>query len=77
MSEEQDTRQRYTCKCPCGNVFYAAKSIMQEWGILDTGHGSCPECKTFYNLAVDEVTKTMKLTPWDEYVKNRKIEECE
>lgn len=64
----EDTRERYKCECPCGKVFYAAKSIFQYWGILDAGHGSCPECKTFYNLTVQEETKSMKLTPWDEYV---------
>lgn len=68
----EDTRERYKCECPCGKVFYAAMSLAQSWGSLDAGHGSCPECKTFYNLTVQEETKSMKLTPWDEYIENRK-----
>lgn len=68
----EDNRKRYECNCPCGKIFYATKSIMQEWGILDRGHGSCPQCKTFYNLTFDEQTEKMILTLWDDFVKDLK-----
>lgn len=67
----EDTRERYKCECPCGNIFYAAMSIFQSWGVLDAGHGSCPECNAFYNLTLQKEFKSMKLTPWNEYIKNK------
>lgn len=73
MNEEQDIKQRYKCECPCGNIFYATKSIAQESGYLDKGFGSCPKCKIFYNLIVNEDTKKMELTPWDEYIEKMKL----
>ncbi len=71
----EEKRERYTCLCPvCGYEFYACKSIAQEaFGIEDAGHGSCPKCKTFHNLQLDEANKKMIVTPWDEYLK--KLEE--
>lgn len=67
--------KRYKCDCKCGNVFYACKSITQSWGILDAGHGSCPKCKTFYNLTVDEDNDRMILRPWEEYLESRRDKE--
>jgi len=66
-----DNRELYICNCVCGNFFYAAKSIFQNWGMLDCGHASCPECKVFYNLEVQEETKSMKLTPWHEHKRTK------
>lgn len=61
----EDKRERYKCECKCGNVFYACKSIFQSWGMLENGHGSCPACKTFYRLTLDEKNKRMILTKWE------------
>jgi len=66
----QDKRKRYKCECKCGNVFYATKSILQNMGMLNAGCGSCPKCKTFYNLTLDEENEIMELLEWDEYQKN-------
>lgn len=74
MTEQiKDERKRYECNCYCGKTFYACKSIFQEWGILDKGHGSCPECKTFYNLSVDEENGKMILTEWNKYLNKREL----
>ena len=70
MPEEiKDERKRYECNCKCGKTFYACKSIFQELGQLDLGHGSCPECFAFYNLSVDEENSKMILTEWNDYLK--------
>ena len=73
MSE--DKRKRYRCDCPCGNTFWACKSIFQEFFKNDkAGHGSCPECKTFYNLTFDAENECMKLTKWEDYIEKCKKE---
>jgi len=68
-----DTRKRYYCKCPvCGKEFWACKSILQEdFEMADKGHGTCPKCKTFHNLTVDEENERMIVTPWKEYLKRK------
>lgn len=73
---DKDNRERYQCICPiCNKIFWACKSILQEdFGMLDMGSGSCPKCKTFHNLTVDEENKQMIVTPWEEYMKARKGE---
>lgn len=77
----EDKRKKYRCNCLCGKTFYACKSIFHEMGILDRGGGSCPYCKKFFNLTVDEENNKMILMDWDEFVKklefSKKIGECE
>jgi len=68
----EDKRQRYECECTCGFTFYACKSLFQQWGLIDSGSGSCPKCKVFYNLTLDEENKKMILTEWEKHMKNRK-----
>lgn len=71
----KDTRKRYKCECPCGNTFWACKSILQQnFGSPELGSGSCPKCKVYYNLTVDEENECMKLTKWDDYIEKRKKE---
>jgi len=72
---KKDTRKRYKCDCSCENVFYATKSLAQCMGKLDAGHGSCPKCKTFYNLTLDEENDRMILTRWEKYIEKIKSEE--
>lgn len=67
----EDKRKRYKCECKCGHIFYATKSFLQCWGQLDSGCGSCKECKTFFNLTVDEENERMILTEWNEWLKVR------
>ena len=76
----KDMRKRYSCICPiCGKKFWACKSILQEdFGMLDGGCGSCPKCKTFHNLTVDEKNKRMIVMPWEEYInKKEKLRDWE
>ena len=72
----KDTRKRYRCDCPiCDHGFWACKSIFQDdFGMLDMGSGSCPKCKTFHNLTVDEESERMIVTPWEEHMKNKEAE---
>ena len=68
----EDKRKRYKCECKCGGVFYACKSLFQEMGELDKGHGTCPKCETFLNLTFDEKNEKMVLTEWNEWIEKRK-----
>lgn len=66
------SKERYRFKCPsCNKEFFAAKSIGQELGILDAGHGRCPNCEEFLNLTFNPETNEMDATKWDEYIKRR------
>lgn len=67
-------KERYDTKCcSCGHEFSASKSIMQEWGILDAGHGSCPECGEFLNLTYDPDKEIMVTLKWDDHVKSKEM----
>lgn len=70
-------KERYKAVCcVCGNVFYASKSIAQEWGVLDGGHGDCPKCNEFLNLTFDCDKQEMKTTKWSDWVSiQRKMKE--
>jgi hypothetical protein len=74
MEKVEDKRKRYKCECECGNVFWATKSMFQNWGMNDCGNGTCPKCKRFYNLTLDEENGRMILTEWSEWSKKRKGE---
>lgn len=68
---EKDKRPRYEAKCPvCSRVFYACKSIAQEMGLEDCGHGSCPGCHTFLHL--EYKAGTMKAELWDDFMERRR-----
>ena len=61
-------RDKLTCICPvCGYEFWACKSIAQEMGALECGHGSCPGCNTFHNLTV-VMGKDYDLSPLQEFL---------
>lgn len=68
-----DTRKKYHCKCPiCGHEYWACKSLFQEaFGMQDMGCGSCPKCRTFHNLTVDEENELMIVTSWEDYTKKK------
>ena len=62
--------ERYkTVCCKCGNIFYASKSLAQQFGLNDSGCGSCPKCKTFLNLTYDPDENEMKTKAWNDYIK--------
>lgn len=65
-------KKKYSCKCPkCGCEFHAQKSLFQEmFNEIDMGNGSCPDCKAFLNLTVDEENSSMIITPWDDHIKS-------
>ncbi|MCR3759354.1 hypothetical protein KYB31_10180 [Clostridium felsineum] len=66
-----ENRERFKAMCnECGHTFYACKSIVQEIGILDAGHGSCHKCRTFLNLTFDENSNEMKTMEWSKYLKS-------
>lgn len=72
------SKEGYNAKCSeCGYEFQASKSIFQEMGILDHGHGSCPKCHTFLNLTFNEEKQEMITMNWDKYLKERKGENNE
>lgn len=71
MNTMEDNRERYKVVCSeCENTFYACKSIAQECGMLNSGCGSCPKCKTFLNLTYDEKSNEMKSVNWNDFLKN-------
>lgn len=65
----EDNKVRYRAVCSeCSHVFYACKSLAQEFGRLDLGCGSCPQCKTFLNLTYDTKNNEMKTMEWNKYL---------
>lgn len=63
------TPKRYPCTCAaCNRIFYAMKSIAQEWGMNDMGHGSCPKCNQFQNLTFDPATEVMITKKFEKHV---------
>lgn len=45
-------KKRYKVICSeCNNVFWAGSSISMEFD-ENSGHGSCPACKTFLHLSL-------------------------
>lgn len=69
----EEKRVGYRAKCPkCGQDFVACKSIMQEWGMLENGHISCPGCKTFLNLTFNPNQEVMVATDWNEWLESKK-----
>ncbi|OHW62183.1 hypothetical protein EUAN_12520 [Andreesenia angusta] len=72
---EKDNRKRYEIECPeCGKILWACKSLFQEMGMLDAGHGSCMECGTFLNLTLDKENDRMIAIRFEEY-KEKKLKE--
>lgn len=70
----EDTRKRYKCECAkCQHIFYACKSIFHEWGMLESGCGSCPECETFLRLIFDEKNNKMLSVLWEAPESENKI----
>lgn len=61
-----DEPKIYKIICPyCGEVQYAQKSIVQEWG-LNIGHGTCLYCYGFMKLNYDDKNDIMIAEEWRE-----------
>lgn len=68
--QKADHQQRYKTPCPkCGKPMYVCKSIAQELGLDDLGHGNCPFCKTFVHLEYS--SGAMKAELWEEFLKRK------
>lgn len=62
----EDNRKRYKINCPiCGKVQYACKSLGQELGMPDMGHGTCLSCKCLMRLTYEQETDTMTAKKWE------------
>lgn len=65
-TDMKDTGKRYEIICPyCSMVQYACKSIAQEEGLANIGHGVCLECKGFMHIMFDEGAQSMKAEKWE------------
>lgn len=63
------SNKRYKAVCPnCSKIFYAQKSISMEIG-LNSGHGYCPQCKTFLHLQLNDDQTEMLAEDFDIYLK--------
>lgn len=62
----EDKRKRYQIICPyCGKVQYVCKSILQEMGVADAGHGDCLECGGFMKLIYNQPADIMAAEIWE------------
>lgn len=61
-------KQRYKGICPeCGGTLWICKSIMQEMGLSNMGHGTCIHCNTFLHLEFNEDKQEFDCTDWEKY----------
>lgn len=69
MPETETEQKRYPCRCAvCSYEFHAAKSIlMEDWG-MNSGHGSCPGCKTFLHLEMSDSGESMRSEKWEKWL---------
>lgn len=68
-------KERYNFKCPkCKKELWAGPSIMMTGFGMNQGHGTCPDCKTFFHLEIipDIYGETMKSEVWDKWLKKQK-----
>ncbi|MBQ0067590.1 MAG: hypothetical protein KBS60_05370 [Phascolarctobacterium sp.] len=61
-------KKRYKGICPdCGGTLWICKSIMQEAGMTDLGHGTCIHCKSFLHLEFNEDKQEFDCVNWEKY----------
>lgn len=58
----------------CGRDLFVCKSIAQEMGMSDLGHGSCLNCHTFLHLEYNAGKDVMIAEFWDDFMKRRESE---
>ena len=63
-----EANKRYKGTCPeCGGTLWIAKSIAQNLGIINLGHGTCVHCKAFLHLEFNEDKQEFDCTNWEKY----------
>lgn len=61
-------KKRYDWKCQkCGKELWFAPSFCMQMGI-NSGHGSCPDCKTFHHLEIDTEKQIGVSVEWEAYM---------
>ena len=67
----------YPFKCPkCKLKLWAKPSIMMTGFGINSGHGTCPDCKTFFHLQIKGSIrgKEMESEIWDDWLKKHQGE---
>lgn len=61
--------------CKCEKELWAKPSMMMTGFGMNQGHGSCPDCKTFFHLEIDGGLdgENMICIEWDEFLKKEKL----
>ena len=60
---------KYKAICSeCKFEFYASKSFAQEFGLIEKGSASCPNCNVELNLIFNERTQVMRTRTYKEYL---------
>ena len=70
-------KKSYPFKCPkCKKELWAKPSIMMIGFGINSGHGDCPDCKTFFHLEIKGGLKgkEMKSEIWDDWLKKHQAE---
>jgi len=68
-------KERYDFKCPkCKKELWAKPSMMMTQFGNNSGHGTCPDCKTFFHLEItpDIFGERMKAEIWDKWLNKQK-----
>ena len=74
MIEEEYLKETYDFVCPgCKKQLWAAPSKFMQRGV-NSGHGTCPRCKTFFHLEIvpDLDGEVMQAEDWQKYMKRQK-----
>jgi len=57
---------RYPARCQCGCAMLVRPSLSMQHGI-NSGHGSCLDCKAFLHLTLNEAGTEIETEPWADY----------
>lgn len=63
----QELNARYPMTCVCG----AKHDVRPSWsmqGGMNSGHATCPACKVFLHLSLNEAGDAMECEPFDDYL---------
>jgi uncharacterized Zn-finger protein len=63
-------KERYNFNCPSCKKGLFAKPGMAMLSGLNSGHGTCPYCKTFFHLRIDENNERMIAQDWNKFMEN-------
>lgn len=68
-------KKRYDFKCPkCEKKLWAKPSIMMTGFGMNSGHGTCPDCKIFFHLEIEGGIDGERMISeiWDVWLKKYK-----